>query len=269
MRKLFLTGLLLVLLAVGVTGCGLLQEPAEPSEPIEAIPLETEEAAEEVVEETAETVEKTVEEAEPTAEMIEEEMAEEDSAEGASAEAAAVEGATIYTITPEGSLVRFELDEDLRGERITVVGTTDQVAGQISFDVADPASTEVGVLQINARGLATDNNFRNRAIQNEILDTGAYEFITFTPTSVDGLPDSVAVGDEVSFTITGDLTVREVTQPATFDVVATLVSDTEITGTASSVIVLTDYDINIPSVPSVANVEEEVELYIDFTATAS
>lgn len=265
MRKLFLTGLLLVLLAVGVTGCGLLQEPAAPSEPIEAIPLETEEAeAAAVEEEVVEDVAEEMEEVEATAETAVEEMVEEDSAEVATAD-----GATIYTITPEGSLVRFELDEDLRGERITVVGSTDQVAGQISLDFANPANSQVGVMQINARGLATDNNFRNRAIQNEILETGSYEFITFTPTSVDGLPDSVAVGDEVSFTITGDLTVREVTQPATFDVVATLVSDTEIAGTASSVIVLTDYDINIPSVPSVANVEEEVELYIDFTATTS
>ena len=157
----------------------------------------------------------------------------------------------------------------MRGERITVVGETDQVAGELSLDLANLGSTQVGVMQINARGLETDNDFRNRAIQNEILNTGDFEFITFEPTAVNGLPDSAAVGDTVEFTIDGNLTVTDITQPATFNVTATVVSEAQITGTATAVITQSDFGINIPSVPNVANVEEEIELYIDFTANAS
>jgi polyisoprenoid-binding protein YceI len=112
--------------------------------------------------------------------------------------------------------------------------------------------------------LATDNNFRNRALNNQILETGDYEFITFTPTAIVGLPDSVENGQSVTFRLVGDLTIRDITNQATFDVEATLVSDTELTGTASTIVTRADYDLNIPSVPNVANVEEEVELYIDF-----
>lgn len=43
----------------------------------------------------------------------------------------------------------------------------------------------------------------------------------------------------------------------------------QITGTATAVVNRADYGLQIPSVPNVANVEEEVELYIDFTANAS
>ncbi|MEZ4517785.1 MAG: YceI family protein [Chloroflexota bacterium] len=139
----------------------------------------------------------------------------------------------------------------------------------MALDPSDLSQTQVGELQINARTLFTDNNFRNRAIQNEILDTGGFEFITFTPTSVDGLPASASVGDTVQFTITGDLTIRDITQPATFTVEATLVSEDQVVGTASAVVTRSDYDLIIPQVPNVANVEEEVELYIDFTANAS
>jgi polyisoprenoid-binding protein YceI len=124
------------------------------------------------------------------------------------------------------------------------------------------------VLQINARTLVTDNSFRNRAINNQILDTGTYEFITFTPTAINGLPDSVNVGDTVTFTIVGDLTIRDITTEVTFDVEAAAVSDTQISGTASTLITREAYDLVIPSVPQVANVEEEVELYIDFVANA-
>lgn len=230
-----LSMLILSLLALfALSACGLLQEPEEASAPIEAIPLNEEGAS-------------------PSAET------DPDPADAAT-------GTPIFAIVPGESTVRFELDEDLRGNRITVVGTTDQVAGELALDLANSAETQVGTIQINARTLETDNNFRNRAIQNDILRTGAYEFITFTPSAVNGLPDSAAVGDTVSFTIDGDLTIRDTTLPATFDITVTVASESELTGTASTVIDREAFDLTIPSVPSVANVEEEVELYIDFVA---
>lgn len=257
LATLFILGLLLV------TGCGLLQEPEEASAPIEAVPLESTTA----VEPTA-VPEMAV--AEPAAtDAAAEEAPAEPAETPAAAEDTAGAGPIIFAISQDDSQVRFELDEDLRGQRITVVGTTNQVAGEMSVNPADLLATQVGVLQINARTLATDNNFRNRAIQNEILDTGAFEFITFTPTAVEGLPPSAAVGDEVTFTLSGDLTIRDITQLATFEVTAILVSETQIAGTAGTVINRSDYGLTIPSVPNVANVEEEVELYIDFVANAT
>ena len=276
--------LILLLVAVlALSACGILSEPEAPSAPIEAVPLEAEASPVAEVENTypdAEAVASVQEEAAeayPADEVAESMVAEaypaDEVAESMVAEAYPADEATggvkIYTISPDGSTVRFELDEDLRGERITVVGETDQVAGELAIDLNNLGDTQVGVMQINARGLATDNNFRNRAIQNEILNTGNFEFITFEPTAVTGLPDSAAVGDTVEFTIEGNLTVTDKTQPATFTVIATVVSEDQITGTATAVITQSDFGINIPSVPNVANVEEEIELYIDFTANAS
>ena len=184
-------------------------------------------------------------------------------------EAAASDGTAVYTIEPLTSKVRFELDELLRGQPKTVVGVSDQVSGEISADLNDLSTAAVGTIQINARTLATDNNFRNRALRNEILNTGDFEFITFTPTAVNGLSGSAAAGDTVEFTLSGDLTIRDTTQPVTFNVTATAVSDAQLEGTASAVVQRADYNLTIPSVPSVADVEEEVELYIDFVAKAS
>ena len=177
--------------------------------------------------------------------------------------------AVVYTIEPLTSKVRFELDEVLRGNPVTVVGITDQVTGEIAVDLNDTASAQVGTIQINARGLATDNNFRNRAINNKILQTGDFEFITFTPTAVNGLSGSAAVGETVEFTMDGDLTIRDITQPVTFNVTATVASDSQLEGTASAIVQRADYGLTIPNVPDVADVEEEVELYIDFVANAS
>jgi polyisoprenoid-binding protein YceI len=77
------------------------------------------------------------------------------------------------------------------------------------------------------------------------------------------------VGDTVEFAINGDLTIRDITQPVTFNVTATVASDSQIEGTAGTIVQRGDYNLIIPSVPNVADVEEEVELYIDFVANAS
>ncbi len=237
-KRLLSLTVLVLLLVLGGAGCSLLQEPEAASAPIEAIPLEVNEPVEEAPAPAAEPAEETG-------------------------------GAVVYSISPADSRVRFELDEDLRGNRITVVGETDQVAGELALDLANLATAQVGVIQINARTLETDNGFRNRAIQNQILYTGTYEFITFTPTAVNGLPASANVGEEISFSLVGDLTIRDVTTEVTFDVTATAVSATQISGTASATILRADYGLRIPKVPNVANVEEEVELIIDFVANAS
>ena len=102
-----------------------------------------------------------------------------------SEELATTEG--IFKIVPAGSETRFLIDEVLRGDPITVVGSTDQVAGQLAVDPGDLSSAQVGVIQVNARTLTTDNQFRNRAIKNRILRTDQHEFVTFTPTEVVGL----------------------------------------------------------------------------------
>ena len=164
------------------------------------------------------------------------------------------------------SEVRFTLNEVLSGVPTTVIGTTDQVAGEIAINLANPANSTVGVILVNARTLATDNNFRNRAIKNEILQTDEYEFVRFTPTAITGFPENPVVGETLKFQITGDLTIRDITNPVTFDVTATAVSETRLEGSASAMVARADYDLKIPNVPRVANVDEEVLLEIDFVA---
>lgn len=185
---------------------------------------------------------------------------------GASESAAASNGAATWGIDSEQSTARFELDEDLNGSRITVVGTSDQVAGQLRFDPADLSTAQVGIIQVNARTFVTESSNRNRSIQNRILQTGDYEFIIFEPTNLVGLPASAAVGDTVQFDIEGNLTIRDVTLPVTFSAVVDFVDETTIEGTVATVILYSDFGINIPDVPAVANVEDELEIYIDFQA---
>jgi polyisoprenoid-binding protein YceI len=150
------------------------------------------------------------------------------------------------------------------------VGKTNQIAGDILIDPSSPGKSTVGGIRINARSLATDNEMRNRMIRSQILQSSQdkFEFIQFVPTSITGLPDKITAGQSVNLKITGDLTIRDVTKPVTFDTAVTLVSDTaeHLEGSASTIVKRADFNLEIPKVPSVADVTEEVKLDIDFKA---
>ncbi len=179
---------------------------------------------------------------------------------------AAPEGTLILNIDQNQSEVRFILDEVLSGNPTTVVGTSNQVAGQIALDPTDLSTVQVGVIQVNARTLETDKSQRNSAIRNRILHTDTYEFITFTPTEVRGLTGSGAPGDTFTFQLVGDLTIQAVTQQVVFEVTAVADSATQISGSATTTVLRADFNLVIPSVPQVANVSEAVQLQIDFVA---
>jgi polyisoprenoid-binding protein YceI len=177
-------------------------------------------------------------------------------------------GPVVFQISPDQSEVRFSIYEELGGQPKTVVGATNQVAGQIAVDLNDLSKVQVGVIQINARALSTDNNNRNRTMRNRILETDQYEFITFTPTAVIGLSGAAQPGQTFTFQIAGALTIRDITQPVVFNVTVQGESLTRLAGTATTVVRRSDYNLIIPSVPNVANVGEEVTLDISFVAEA-
>lgn len=176
--------------------------------------------------------------------------------------------ATLFEIT-RASEARFTLNELLRGAPTTVVGFTNQVAGQIAINPDDLSTAVLGEILVNARTLQTDNDFRNTAIGSRILLTGEYEFIRFVPRRIEGLPGQTAVGAPVTFTVTGDLTVKDVTREVTFAVTAVLATPTQLQGTASTTINRADFALVIPEVPGVANVDEAILLEIDFVAAAA
>lgn len=173
---------------------------------------------------------------------------------------------TLLEIVPNESLVTFTLDETLRGLPTTVVGQSRAVAGQIAVDFANPATAQIGPILINARTLLTENEFRNNAIQNFILQTEAYELITFTPQQISGLPAQFTANEPVPLTIQGDLTIRDITQPVTFAATVTANGRTELTGSATAQISRADFALTIPDAPGVANVSEAVGLRIEFVA---
>lgn len=184
-------------------------------------------------------------------------------------DASSADTRALFRISQDESEVRFLIDEILAGNPNTVVAATNSVAGDIIIDMSNPAQSQVGQIAINARTFLTDNEFRDDSIRGRILRTDDFEFITFAPTALQGLPDApVAPGETIEFQIVGDLTVKDVTLPITFDASVTLVDDGRIEGTARAQTRYPDFGITIRTPPIVSGVSEDLILELDFVALA-
>ena len=187
---------------------------------------------------------------------------------GEPAPAGASEAGTVFQIQAAESEARFVIGEILGGQPNTVIGANHSVQGQITMDLSDPAASQIGPIEIAADGFVTDSDLRNRAIRQFILESSVNPVITFVPDAITGLPEAAVVGESVQLEITGDLTIREITQPVTFRAQVTLVAQDRLEGSATATIQRADFELTIPQVPRVAGVDEAVLLELDFAAVA-
>lgn len=154
-----------------------------------------------------------------------------------------------------GSEARFSIYELLNGKDKTVVGTTAEIGGDMK--VVD-SKLEIGTITINARTLKTDSDSRDGAVGRFILksETSGNEFITFTPAGIVTSSGPVVEGKEVSFSVSGNLTISGIIAPATFSGRVTL-SNGVLTGTAETKLSRSTYKLVVPSLSFIANIPDE------------
>ncbi len=162
--------------------------------------------------------------------------------------------------------MRYEVGETFfQDNRFALaVGTTQGIAGEMLIDLAQPSNTQIGDIVIDVSQFTSDESRRDNFIRNTGLESAAYPLATFSPQSIDGLPARVADGDSISFTMTGDLTVKETTRSMTWDVMLTLDGD-QIVGAASTEILMSDFGVGPIRLAFLAT-EDQVKLVFDFVA---
>lgn len=187
-------------------------------------------------------------------------------ASGDGAAAPAGDGPRLYRIDPARSEARYEVGETFfDGNRFVVaVGRTRAVAGDIRIDPADPASSEVGEIVVDVSQLTSDRPRRDNFIRRNALQSSQYPEARFVTRAIEGFPADPALDTPLSFRLAGDLTVKDVTLPATWDVTTTLGADA-LTGSASTSVTMSSYGIGPIEIPMLAT-EDAVRLVLDFVA---
>ena len=161
-----------------------------------------------------------------------------------------------YTVT------QVLLNEARRSE--IVVGRTRQVAGQFTLNYDDPAGSSFGQITANLNMLASGNQERDEALRSEWLEFARFPLATFLVQEVRGFPDDFRPTEPANFQLLGDLTLKGVTQSATWDATATLYLD-RLKGTATTFVKLSDFGVPLPGVLGLIEVTDGVTVTLDFT----
>jgi polyisoprenoid-binding protein YceI len=113
-----------------------------------------------------------------------------------------------YSIDPSHSRVGFSVRHAMISK---VRGHFGDVEGSGEFDAEAPRNSQLSIT-IKSASIDTGNADRDAHVRNaDFLDVETYPTITFASTSIDASGDG-------SFAVTGDLTIKGVTKPVTFDV---------------------------------------------------
>ncbi len=151
-----------------------------------------------------------------------------------------------WSITDPSEL-GYRVTEVLFGVDTEGVGRTDQITGSLVIDGARVTAAEfvVDVASIESDDSRRDNQFRGR-----IMSTDEFPTATFVLTEPIELGTEAVEGAAVETAATGQLTLRGVTNPVTFDLTAELANGRiGVLGTIP--VVFADYGISNPSVPGI------------------
>jgi len=185
----------------------------------------------------------------------------------APAPSGAAAGTRTFTIVPEQTEASYEVQEKFLNRDLPnmALGKTNAVTGDLQVSLDGKPSGKITKITVDLRTLTSDQSRRDNRIRTQWLESEKYPFAEFTSTDAQGTPDSYTEGQEVSFKLTGDMKIREVTKPVTFDVKGKLQGDT-ITGSATSKILMKDFGFDPPDIAGMLTVEDGVTVTINFTA---
>ena len=141
------------------------------------------------------------------------------------------------------------------------IGKTQAVSGSVTVKADGTIDSTTSKFTVDVSTLKSDEGMRDGYVSRSILDTRQYPQVVFVPASVSGLPAALPTSGSVTFKVTGNLTVRDVTKPVTWDVTGSIANG-EAVGTATTSFTFEDFNLPEPRVPVVLSVVDKITLTV-------
>jgi polyisoprenoid-binding protein YceI len=186
-----------------------------------------------------------------------------------SAGVAARSEATRVDLVSGDSEARYRAQEVLVGRGANeAVGRTNNVAGAIQVEADGTITGDQSRILVDLTSLQSDSSTRDNYIKRNTLQVAEFPNAVFVVTSAPGLPLPLPTSGSATFELVGDLTVHGVTRPTTWQATATF-AEREVTGSATTTVLMTDFGMTPPRVGSVVSIEDSVKLELDVRATVA
>ena len=178
----------------------------------------------------------------------------------------AASGETVFRIDPTKSSVRYQVDENIVGQKAsTATGTTQGIAGDIALNRVTPGASRVGEIVVNVEQFHSDSSLRDARIRSDFLESHQYSLVRFVTDQITGLPASVQVGTRYDVVLTGKLTIKDSTRPVSWKASATLEGD-ELHVVGDTTVKMSDYGVGPISVVGLVSTSDDVKLRLDVDA---
>jgi len=154
-----------------------------------------------------------------------------------------------------GSIAGYRVEEILFGQRVTAVGRTSDVTGEVAIE---DGSVTAANFTVDMSTVASDEGKRDSQFRTRIMDVLNYPTSAFVLTEPIVLPSSALDGiEDAMVAATGELSLRGVTKTVVLDVTARL-SGGSIEISASTEIVFAEWGIPDPSLPGISTEDRGV-----------
>lgn len=176
----------------------------------------------------------------------------------------ATDGLHFVTVAGAGE-ARYRVREQLANRDLPsdAIGTTKDVSGTLTVSQDGAIVAAQSRFVIGLASLTSDSGRRDGFVANNILQTGRFPNATFVPTAASGLASPLPTSGQGSFELTGDLTVKDVTRPVTWQITITRDGD-KLSGTATTSFTFKDFNLTQPRVPVLLSVNDTIKLEFDF-----
>jgi polyisoprenoid-binding protein YceI len=169
-------------------------------------------------------------------------------------------------LVPENSEARFRVREQLAGANLPndAIGRTKDFTGTLVIKPDGSIVSSDSQFVVSMGTLVSDQPMRDNFLRGNVLQVNQYPRAVFVPKQASGLPSPLPQSGSVTFKLTGDLTVRNVTQPVTWDVTAQ-VQGNQVTAQAATTFKFEDFSLTQPRVGRVLSIEDNIKLELDVT----
>jgi polyisoprenoid-binding protein YceI len=171
-----------------------------------------------------------------------------------------------FVVLPDKSTASYRVREQLANANLPndAVGTTNAISGTLTIQSDGTIDAANSKFVVDLATLQTDRSQRDNFVRRNILGTDQFPQAVFVPTQASGLATPLPQSGDVSFQLTGNLTIRDTTKPVTWDV-SGQIQGGAFSGKATTSFKFEDFNLNQPRVPVVLSVVDNITLELDFT----
>jgi polyisoprenoid-binding protein YceI len=183
--------------------------------------------------------------------------------------AALPSGSQPYTIDASQSYASYEVQEQFLSKPLPneAIGKTSTIQGGLALQSTGTPTITALKTTVNLQTLVSDSSRRDDAIKGNWLQSSTYPLATFVvKTPQAATTGTYTDGQQITFKLSGNMTVHNTTHPETFTVQGKLDGKT-ITGVAKSLVYMKDFGFSAPSILGLLTVKDGVTVTFNFTAT--